>query len=51
MAENFPNLEMGTEIQIKEAQQMSNRVNPKGLTQKHSTADMFTAASILLSQS
>ena len=37
MAENFPNLEKETHIQIQKAQRVSNKMNPKKPTPRHIT--------------
>ena len=35
IAENFPNLERGTDIQIQEAQKVPNKMNPKRFTPRY----------------
>ena len=35
MAENFPNLEKETDIQLQEAQRVPNKMNPNGPTPRH----------------
>lgn len=35
MGENFPNLELKTDIQVLEAQRVPNKRNPKRLTPRH----------------
>ena len=35
IAENFPDLRKGTDIQVQEAQRAPNRINPKSPTPRH----------------
>ena len=35
IAENFPNLEKETDIQVQEAQRVPQRINPKRTTPRH----------------
>ena len=40
MAENFPNLEKETDVQIQEAQRVPNKMNPNRPTPRHSIIKM-----------
>ena len=40
MAENFPNLNKKTNIQVQEAQRILNRINYKRTTPRHTTVKM-----------
>ena len=40
IAENLPNMEREADIQIQEAQNLSNKVNPKKPTQRHIIIDV-----------
>lgn len=47
IAENFPNLKKETEIQVREAQRVLNKGNPKGLTQRDSIIKMASVKEII----
>ena len=43
MAENFPNLKEETDIQVQEAQRVSNKINPNSTTPRHTIITMAKA--------
>ena len=43
VAENFPNLKEETDIQVQEAQRVSNKINPNSTTPRHTIITMAKA--------